>query len=190
MFRRLYDWTLRVSRHPHAEGYLGVISFAESSFFPIPPDVMLAPMTLAQPERWLRLATVTTVASVLGGAFGYAIGVFAIDLAMPLIERIGYAEAYRTAVDWFERYGVVAVFIAGFTPIPYKVFTIASGAAAMAFVPFLLASLVGRGARFYLVAGLVRAVGPRVEPFILRNVNMFGWVFVALLLGGFAWFAR
>ena len=190
MFRRLYDWALRVSRHPHAEAYLGVVSFAESSFFPIPPDVMLAPMTLARPARWLRLATLTTLTSVLGGAFGYAIGVFAIDLAMPLIERVGYVDAYRTAVDWFDRYGVIAVFIAGFTPIPYKVFTIASGAAAMAFVPFVLASLVGRGARFYLVAGLVRAVGPRIEPFILRNVNLLGWLFVALLLGGFAWFAR
>jgi membrane protein YqaA with SNARE-associated domain len=190
VFARTYRWMLAVARHRHAEAWLGMLSFAESSVFPIPPDVMLAPMVLARPARWLWLASLTTAASVLGGMLGYAIGHFAIELALPVVERVGYAEAYHTAVDWFARYGVAAVFVAGFTPIPYKLFTIASGAAAMAFVPFVLASLVGRGLRFYLVAGLVRAIGPRIEPVILRNINLFGWLFLALLIGGFAWFLR
>jgi membrane protein YqaA with SNARE-associated domain len=188
VFGRLYDWMLRAARHPHATWYLGGVSFAESSFFPIPPDVMLAPMTLARPRDWWLLALVTTLSSVLGGLLGYAIGVFLLDAALPLVERLGYLPAYERASDWFARYGFWAVFAAGFTPIPYKIFTISAGAAQMALLPFLLGSLVGRGGRFFLVAALVRALGPRIEPQLRRYVDAIGWAVLMLLaLGLLVW---
>jgi membrane protein YqaA with SNARE-associated domain len=182
LFRTLYDRTLGWSRHPHAERYLGVVSFTESSFFPIPPDVLLAPMTLAQPSRWVRLATLTTVTSVLGGLFGYFIGQMAIDAVMPWLERVGYIEHFRTAERWFEEYGFWAIFAAGFTPIPYKVFTIAAGAASMGLLPFVLGSIAGRGARFYLVAALVRFGGAPIEHQIRRYIDAIGWSTLALLV--------
>ncbi|MEY2721825.1 MAG: hypothetical protein RL245_1356 [Pseudomonadota bacterium] len=182
LFRTLYDRTLGWSRHPHAERYLGVVSFTESSFFPIPPDVLLAPMTLAQPSRWLRLATLTTVTSVLGGLFGYFIGQMAIDAVMPWLERVGYIGHFRTAERWFEEYGFWAIFAAGFTPIPYKVFTIAAGAASMGLLPFVLGSIAGRGARFYLVAALVRFGGAPIEHQIRRYIDAIGWSTLALLI--------
>ncbi len=184
IFSRLYDWMMRVSRHPHANWYLGGVSFAESSFFPIPPDVMLAPMTLARPRDWLRLATLTTVASVLGGLFGYTLGYFLLEATMPVIERMGYLPAYQRASEWFELYGFWAVFAAGFTPIPYKVFTVSAGAAHMALFPFILGSLIGRGGRFFLVAGLVRAMGPSIEPQLRRYVDAIGWTVLGLLAVG------
>jgi membrane protein YqaA with SNARE-associated domain len=188
IFGRLYEWTLRASRHPHANWYLGGVSFAESSFFPIPPDVMLAPMTLARPRDWWVLALVTTLTSVLGGLFGYVIGAFLLDAALPLVERLGYLPAYERASEWFARYGFWAVFAAGFTPIPYKIFTISAGAAQMALLPFLLGSLIGRGGRFFLVAALMRTLGPRIEPHLRRYVDAIGWaVLVLLALGLLAW---
>lgn len=171
------------SRHPRAPWYLGGLSFAESSFFPIPPDVMLAPMALARPDRAWRLAFITTLASVAGGLAGYAIGHFAFELVAPWIEaRPRYAEGYRLAVDWFERYGFWAVFVAGFSPIPYKVFTIAAGVLSMALLPFVLASVIGRGARFYLVAGLMRLGGARMEAALHRYVDTLGWAVVAAVV--------
>jgi membrane protein YqaA with SNARE-associated domain len=188
VFGRLYEGTLRASQHPHANWYLGGVSFAESSFFPIPPDVMLAPMTLARPRDWWRLALLTTLTSVLGGLLGYMIGVFLLDAAMPLIERWGYLPAYERASAWFAQYGFWAVFAAGFTPIPYKIFTISAGAAHMALLPFVLGSLVGRGGRFFLVAALVRLLGPRIEPHLRRYVDAIGWATLVLLaLGLLIW---
>lgn len=184
IFGRLYDWMMVASRHRHATWYLGAISVAESSFFPVPPDVMLAPMTLARPRDWVFLATLTTLTSVAGGMLGYLIGHYLLDAAMPLIEQWGYLPAYKTAVGWFERYGFWAVFAAGFTPIPYKVFTISAGAAQMALLPFLLGSVVGRGGRFFLVAGLVRALGPRFEAQLAKSVDAIGWSALALLVIG------
>lgn len=182
IFSRLYDRTLLWSRHPHAERYLAGVSFTESSFFPIPPDVLLAPMTLAQPARWLRLVVITTVTSVLGGLFGYLIGYTALEAVTPLLHRVGYWEYFETAHAWFARYGFWAIFAAGFTPIPYKVFTIAAGAAHMALVPFTLGSLIGRGARYLLVAGLVRWGGPPIERHLRRYIDVIGWVTLAVLL--------
>jgi membrane protein YqaA with SNARE-associated domain len=187
IFSRLYERAITWSRHPHAERYLAAVSFTESSFFPVPPDVLLAPMTLAQPGRWLRLAAVTTVASVLGGLLGYLIGYTALEAVTPLLHRIGYWTYFETAHEWFERYGFWAIFAAGFTPIPYKVFTVAAGAAHMALLPFALGSLVGRGARYLLVAGLVRWGGAPIEHHIRRYIDRIGWatlvaVIVALLL--------
>jgi len=185
IFSSLYDRALRWSRHPHAERYLAGVSFTESSFFPLPPDVLLAPMTLAQPNRWWRFAAVTTVASVLGGMLGYLIGYAAIEAVTPLLHRLGYWEHFETAHAWFERYGFWAIFAAGFTPIPYKVFTIAAGAAHMALLPFTLGSVVGRGARFVLVASLVRWGGAPIEHHLRRYIDTIGWGTLAILAIGY-----
>ena len=189
LFGPIYDWMIGAARHPHANWYLGAVSVAESSFFPLPPDLMLAPMTLSRPRDWAFLAALTTATSVVGGLFGYLIGYFLIDAALPLIEAWGYLPAYRTAVGWFEQYGFWAIFAAGFTPIPYKVFTISAGAAQMGLLPFALGSLVGRGCRFFLVAGLVRVVGPRIENQLRRYVDAIGLGALALL-GVALWFVR
>jgi membrane protein YqaA with SNARE-associated domain len=181
-FSVMYDRTLVWAAHRHAPWYLGGMSFAESSFFPVPVDVMLAPMTLARPERWWWYAAIAAVTSAAGGVAGYLIGYFALDAVTPLLHRMGWWEHYLLAHEWFGRWGVWVVFIAGFSPIPYKVFTIASGAAAMAIIPFVVASLVGRAARFFLVAGLVRVYGPRIEPLLRRHVDTIGWATVAIAI--------
>jgi membrane protein YqaA with SNARE-associated domain len=181
LFSALYDKVLSWSRHRHAPRYLGGLSFAESSFFPIPPDVMLAPMALAKPERAWHYAALTTVASVLGGLLGYLIGVFAFEMVEPLLHRLGYWDAYLQARDWFDRWGFWAVFLAGFSPIPYKVFTISAGVVGMALLPFVLASLIGRGARFFMVAGLMKWGGARMETALRRYVDVLGWIMVALI---------
>jgi membrane protein YqaA with SNARE-associated domain len=179
IFTRLYDATLKWSRHPHAPRYLGALSFAESSFFPIPPDVMLMPMCLSRPQQAIRFATITTLASVLGGIAGYAIGHFALEWVAPLIEPGGrWEQAYVRASEWFREWGFWAVFIAGFSPIPYKIFTITAGAMSMPFVPFVLASAVGRGARFFLVAGLLAWGGAAMEARIRAWVERLGWLLV------------
>lgn len=187
LFDGLYQRAMRWARAPRAPWYLAGLSFAESSFFPIPPDVMLAPMSLAQPARAWRFAFITTVASTLGGLFGYAIGYFALDLIEPLIRDTHYWDGYLKARVWFDEWGFWAVFIAGFSPIPYKVFTIAAGSMAMALGPFALASVIGRGARFYLVAGLLAWGGPRMEQTLARYIEWLGWGVVAVL--GLAYFA-
>ena len=182
IFSVLYDRVMRWSEHPHAPMYLGGLSFAESSFFPIPPDVMLAPMSLADPRKAWYFAAITTLASVLGGIFGYLIGLFAFDFVEPLLLESGYHAKYLLAVEWFDVWGFWAIFIAGFSPIPYKVFTITAGVISMAFLPFVLASLVGRGARFFLVAGLMSWGGSRMEQSLRRYIDAVGWLTVILAL--------
>ena len=186
IFSSLFARTMRWSRHPHAPWYLALLSFAESSFFTVPPDVMLAPMAMAAPRRAWALALLTTVASVLGGLFGYAIGYFAFAGIRPWLEGSSYWEPYLQARAWFDAWGAWAVFIAGFSPIPYKVFTIAAGVAQMALLPFTLASLVGRGARFFLVAALMRWGGERMEARLHRIIDRLGWASVAALLLAYA----
>jgi membrane protein YqaA with SNARE-associated domain len=149
MFQKLYDRALQWSKHRHAVKFLCAVSFAESSFFPIPPDVMLAPMSLSQPDKAFRFALLTTIASVLGGMFGYAIGYFMFDSIEPWLKTSSYWDNYLLAKSWFEEYGFWAVFVAGFSPIPYKVFTIAAGALHMVFPPFVLASIIGRGGAIF-----------------------------------------
>lgn len=173
-FAWIYDKVLHWSKHPKAPWYLGGVSFAESSFFPIPPDVMLAPMTLARPDHWLRLALITTLGSVAGGVFGYFIGYFGIEQVTPLLAKWGYLDGLEQARGWFAQYGFWAVFIAGFSPIPYKVFTIAAGATGMLFPVFVAASAIGRGARFFLVAGLVRWGGAPFEARIRQHIDALG----------------
>ena len=181
LFTRLYDSCLRWARHRHAPYYLTGLSFAESSFFPIPPDVMLMPMSLAQPRRAMYFALITTLASVVGGIAGYAIGYFALDWVAPLIEEGGrWSAAYNRASTWFTDWGFWAVLIAGFSPIPYKVFTISAGALSMAFIPFVIASAIGRGGRFFLVAGLLAWGGPAMEARIRVYVERIGWALVGL----------
>ncbi len=182
LFSRLYLRMLQWAAHRHAPRYLAVLSFAESSFFPIPPDVMLMPMALAQPRRAMRFAMITTVASVLGGVLGYVIGFFAMELVEPLIVAAGQETALVTAREWFTTWGFWVVLLAGFSPVPYKIFTIAAGGLALALLPFVLASLVGRGARFFLVAAVVAWGGPRIEPWIRRYVDILGWLGVILLV--------
>lgn len=182
IFAPLYDRVMRWSSHRHAERYLAALSFAESSFFPVPPDVLLAPMTLARPARGLWYALLTTVASVAGGLAGYAIGWFALDLIEPFLERFGYLEPYQTAITWFGNYGFWAVLVAGFSPVPYKIFTIAAGALHMFLPGFVLASVLGRGGRFFLVAGLVMLGGERMERALRRHIDTLGWIIVGAVL--------
>ena len=174
---------MTLSRHPHAVWYLGGLSFAESSFFPIPPDVMLAPMSLAQPRRAWRFALLTTITSVLGGILGYVIGLLAFDLVEPLLKDAGYYPKYLQAKAWFDEWGFWAVFLAGFSPIPYKVFTITAGVSAMALLPFVVASVVGRGARFFLVASLMAWGGEKMEEQLHRWIDYIGWITVTLVVG-------
>ncbi len=180
IFGPLYERVMRWSRHRHAEWYLGVMSFAESSFFPIPVDVMLAPMCMAVPERSWRYALNASLFSVIGGVAGYGIGYLAFEAIEPWLMESHYWDAYQTAREWFDAYGFWTVFVAGFSPIPYKVFTIAAGVAALNFPAFVLASIIGRGARFFLVAGVVRYAGVRFEATLLRNIERIGWALVVL----------
>lgn len=182
LFAWMFDTVLRWSAHRHAPRYLAALSFAESSFFPIPPDVMLAPMAMARPDKAWRYALLTTLASVLGGVLGYLIGRFAFELVEPLLHQAGYWEVYLQAREWFDRWGFWAVFIAGFSPIPYKVFTVSAGVAHMALLPFVLASLVGRGLRYFLVAGLMVWGGARMQQNLRRVVDVLGWGLVVVAL--------
>lgn len=184
LYRRAMNW----SRHPHAPWYLGGMSFMESSFFPVPPDVMLAPMCLANPRRAWWFALITTLTSVAGGLFGYLIGYFVLDAILPWLQDSRYWPAYQTAVSWFKEWGVWAVFVAGFSPIPYKVFTIAAGALAMPLLPFVIASAVGRGLRFFLVAGLMAWGGERMEAALHRYVDRLGWATVAVVAIAGLWY--
>jgi len=184
LFSALYDKVLHWSRHRHAERYLATLSFAESSFFPIPPDVMLIPMALARPHRGWWLAALTTLFSVVGGIAGYLIGLWGFELVEPLIHQAGYWQRFEQVVAWFGEWGIWIVFIAGFSPIPYKLFTISAGMLHMMFIPFIIASTVGRGARFFLIAGLIRWGGEEMEQKLRRYIDRIGWGVVALIVVG------
>lgn len=185
VFSRLYRWTLTLAAHPRAPAWLTAVAVAESSFFPVPVDVMLAPMVLARPQRAWAFAALATLGSVAGGVLGWMLGLWLIDSLLPLLAQWGYSEAYHTARSWFADYGFWAVFAAGFTPIPFKVFTIAAGAAHMLLPLFIVASVVGRGARFFLVAALVRWGGPKIEPHLARYADQLGWAVLLLCLCAF-----
>jgi len=188
IFGPLYDRVLDWSRLRYAERYLAALSFAESSFFPIPVDVMLAPMCLARREKAWRYAIIATVFSVLGGLAGYAIGIGIFDVIEPWLAESHYWGAYQTSREWFDTYGVWAIFVAGFSPIPYKVFTIAAGVAALSLPGFFLASVVGRGARFFLVSGIVVLGGDKLESTLRKYVEGLGWAVVVLAVAIIGWF--
>jgi len=182
IFTRLYDVSLRWANHRHASWYLGGLSFAESSFFPVPPDVMLAPMCIAENKKAWRFALIATIMSTLGGLFGYLIGAWGFNIIEPILHNWGYWEKFELAQRWFNEWGIWVVFIAGFSPIPYKVFTIAAGVAGMALLPFILASLIGRGARFFIVAGVIRWGGKKMETMLRQYIEYLGWLLVVLLV--------
>lgn len=175
-----YEGIKRAARHPHAERTFAGICFIESSVFPIPPDVMLIPMVQAAPERAWRLATIATIFSVLGGAFGYVLGLLLFDaLALPVLDALGKSEAVADFSHRVEEYGALAVFGAGLTPFPYKVITIMSGALKINFAVFMIASVMARSLRFFLVAWVVKTFGPRAEEIMKRQ---FGWFTVGLFI--------
>jgi membrane protein YqaA with SNARE-associated domain len=187
LFAPLYDRVLGWSRHRYAERYLAALAFAESSFFPVPVDVMLAPMCLADRRRAWRFAAVSTAFSVAGGVAGYFIGVALFEAIEPWLQTTHYWDGYLKSRAWFDRYSIWAIFVAGFSPIPYKVFTIAAGVAALNLPGFVLASIVGRGARFFLVAGLIVLGGDRLETTLRRYVEGIGWAVVAIAVAVIGW---
>ena len=186
MMRRLYDWMMAKARDERAPQALFWVSFIESSFFPIPPDVMLVPMVIAQRLKAWWYATVATIGSVLGGAAGYAIGYFFFEqIGRPILEFYGKAESFGEFTSWFNEWGVWILIIKGMTPFPYKVLTITAGVTHMPFIEFMLASVVARAMRFYLVAGLLYFFGEPIREFIEKRLTLVTTVFVVLLVLGF-----
>ena len=186
MLQGIYKWTMRLAEHRHAGSALFAVSFIESSFFPIPPDVMLMPMVLAQRAKAWVYATIATVGSVIGGFFGYAIGFFLFEqVAKPLLSIYGYLDKFDTFALQYNDYGAWIVFFAGVTPFPYKVITIASGATVLNLFVFGIASVAARGLRFFLVAALLYWFGPPIRAFIEERLGLVLTVFLILLFGGF-----
>jgi len=186
MFENLYNKVLLWAEHKFASRYLFLLSLAESSFFPIPPDVMLAPMCLAKPKKSFKFALITTVGSVVGGVIGYLIGYFSFDLLEPFIETVGYTGKFEVVKQWFADWGFWAVLIAGFSPIPYKVFTVTAGLLNMFIVPFVLASILGRGARFFLIAYLVKLGGDDLRHGLRKHIERIGWLVTLIIIIGIA----
>jgi membrane protein YqaA with SNARE-associated domain len=186
MLRRLYDWTMRLASRPNALAALGAVSFAESSFFPIPPDAMIIPMVLARPDRAWAIALVATATSVVGGMAGYAIGYYLLaTVGQTIITAYGYESelaAFRAA---YNEWGLWIILIKGLTPIPYKLVTIASGAAGFDFPVFVLASIATRGLRFFAVAALLRYFGPPIRDFVERRLTLVATAFLVAVVGGF-----
>lgn len=182
IFSYLYEKMLSWSAHRHAPYYLAGVSFAESSFFPIPPDVMLMSMGLAAPKRSWQFALIATLFSVLGGLFGYVMGYYGMALIQPYLMASSYAPYVTKVMDWFEHQGVWVVILAGFSPFPYKIFTITAGMMQMAFWPFLMGSIIGRGLRFFLVSGVLFCFGDKIEPHLRRYVNHIAWSLVAIII--------
>jgi len=186
MLRALYDWTIRMADHPRALWVLAAVSFAESSVFPIPPDVLMIPMILARPSRAWLVAAVALVASVLGGIAGYAIGAFAYEsLGRPILAALGKDAAMEAFNTRFNDFGFWAVLTAGVTPFPYKVITIMSGWTGMPLVTFVATSLLARALRFFLVAALLWKFGAPIRDFVERRLGLLTILFVVLLFGGF-----
>lgn len=189
--RHLYDWVIHFADTKHGVTALFCLSFAESSFFPIPPDVLLAPLTLGAPKKWLRFALACSIASVLGGVFGYGIGAFLWGNIGPWafehLSSVGLTpENFETFEKWYDKWDFWIVFACGFTPLPYKVCTISAGIARISFPGFLIASALSRSARFFLVAGLFGWKGEKIRPLIEKYFNWLSLLFVILLIGGFA----
>ena len=186
MLRRLYDWIISLSGSPRAMPALAAVAFAESSFFPIPPDAMIIPMVIAQPHKAWRIAAVATAASVVGGMFGYAIGYYLYETAGRwLIDFYGLQEGVDSFREQFNHYGFWIILVKGLTPIPYKIVTIASGIAHFSLPVFIVASIITRGIRFYLVAGLLYRYGEPIRAFIERRLTLVTTLFVVALVGGF-----
>ena len=186
MIRRLYDWTLGLAQHRHALWALAVVAFVESSFFPIPPDILMIPMIIARPNRAWLIAGVALLASVLGGLLGYAIGALAFEnLGQPILASLGKTDAMAEFSTRFNDMGFWAVLVAGVTPFPYKVITIMSGWTGMPLGTFIMTSILARGLRFFVVAVLLWRFGAPIRDFIERRLGLMFTLAVALLIGGF-----
>jgi membrane protein YqaA with SNARE-associated domain len=186
MLRRLYDATMALASGRAAEPVLAGVAFAESSFFPLPPDILLIPMVLADKAKAWRFASLATISSVIGGLLGYVIGAFVFEqLALPLLEFYGYGEKFSRFADLYNDWGVWIVLFAGLTPFPFKVITIASGATGLNIVVFVLASVLARGGRFFIVAALLYWIGQPIRNFIEKRLGLMFAAFMVLLIGGF-----
>ncbi len=190
IFKGLYNTCMQWVAHPHAERYLAGVSMIEAIFFPIPTAFMVAPMVVARPERAVRIASIATLMSVAGAVIGYLLGFYAIALVEPLIESAGYWDKYQSAQRWFADWGFWAVVIAGFSPIPFKLFTVTAGALSMAMLPFLFAALLGRSAHFFLVALAMAWAGPKLEPVVRKYIEWLGWLTVILLVLAYWWYTQ
>lgn len=186
MIRRLYNWTMSLAATRHARAGLATISFAESSFFPIPPDVLLIPMVLADRANWWKNALICTVASVLGALLGYAIGMFLFEtVGEPILAFYGKADSFAQVSQWYNTYGGWGVLFAAVTPFPYKVLTIFSGATGLNLFTFIVVSIIGRALRFFLVAFLLYKFGEPIRLFIEKYLGILFAIFLVLLFGGF-----
>lgn len=186
MLRRLYDWTMSLAQSRHALLALAMVSFIEASVFPIPPDVLMIPMILAAPQRAFRIAAVATLASVAGGLLGYLIGWGLFEtLGQPILDFYGKAADFDAFAARYNDYGAWAVLIAGVTPFPFKVITIASGVTGLSLPVFIVASVIARALRFFIVAALLRRYGAPVRDFIERRLGLVFVIFCVLLVGGF-----
>ncbi|MGB7287890.1 MAG: YqaA family protein [Salaquimonas sp.] len=185
--RALYDWVLSLAAHPKATWGLFGVSFAESSFFPIPPDIMLIPMVLAKKAKWFFLGSVCLAGSILGAYVGYFIGAELFDrIGRPILAFYGKENSFQSVADWYNTWGGWGVLFAAVTPFPYKVLTIFSGATGLNLVTFTVVSIIGRGLRFYLVSYLLYRVGEPIQEFIEKRLGLMFTIAVVLLLGGFA----
>lgn len=185
MIQRLYNWTLSMAEHPHALWVLAIVSFVESSIFPIPPDILMIPMILAAPSRAFVIAGVALVSSVLGGLLGYAIGALAFDtIGQPILQALGKTDSMEAFNGRFNDVGFWAVLIAGITPFPYKVITIMSGWTAMPLGTFIVTSIIARGLRFFIVAALLWKFGAPIKTFIEKRLPLMFTLFVVVLIGG------
>jgi len=183
VFSYLYNKTLQYAKSKYASYWLGGISFVESFILPYPPpDVLLAPMVLSDTNKAYKYAFICTIFSVLGGVVGYLIGAQAIELLEPLFQKLGYMSKIDTILNWFNDYGIAIVFLAGFSPLPYKIFTIGAGIAGIAFTPFVLISLISRGARFFLVAYLAKRFGKDCDIWLQKYIDKLGYILIALVI--------
>ncbi len=186
MLKKLYNWVIHWSKTTYAQLALFLIAFSESSFFPVPPDVLLIAIVLAHPKKWLRSAVICLLGSVIGGICGYFIGRVVWDVVSPFFFKYVFSEdTFLHVKQLYQQYEFWAIFTAGFTPIPYKVFTIAGGVCRINFSVFIVASVISRGARFFMVASLLRIFGEKVKVFIEKYFNLLTILFTALLIGGF-----
>lgn len=187
MFRRLYDWVLRMAHHRHAMAALAAVSFAESSFFPIPPDAMVVPMVIARREKAFLIATVCTIASVIGGMFGYLIGYALLESVGQWLIHLYHMEGKIAQFQtMYGEYGAWIILLKGLTPIPFKLVTIASGIAHFSFPLFVILATITRGARFFIIAALLKRYGAPIQDMIEKRLNLFAWGFLLLIAAGFA----
>lgn len=187
LFSYLYDKSIDWSGRPNAHYYLGGLSFIESSFFPIPPDVMLVTMGLAKPHKIWFYALIATLFSVAGGVLGYAIGYYAMLLIKPYVMASSFAPRLQQVMDWFDHFGVWMVVLAGFTPFPYKIFTMSAGAMHLYFPLFFFGSIIGRGLRFFMVSGVLHFTAKRFEQHLRRYIDIIGWVTLGIAALVFIW---